>query len=110
MGARKETTARPVNLKDSRNSPSRPAKAQAELAAFRDQLRRLYFGNTRVAQQFRCGLLVFYAVTIAFIVGSAPKPGMGYSVKTNGTWRAVVNSAAWDDWLGLQGEIKAGPA
>jgi len=72
MGARKETTTRPVN--DSRNSSSRPAKAQAELAAFREQLSRLYFGDSRVAQQFRYGLLVFDAVTIAFIVGTSFLP------------------------------------
>jgi len=74
VGARKETTTRPVNLKDSRNSSSRPAKAQAELAAFREQLSRLYFGDSRVAQQFRYGLLVFDAVTIAFIVGTSFLP------------------------------------
>ena len=69
MGARKKTTTRPEKLKDSGNSPSRP-----ELAAFREQLSRLYFGNSRVAQQFRYGLLVFDAVTIAFIVGTSFLP------------------------------------
>jgi voltage-gated potassium channel len=40
----------------------------------RDQLSRLYFDKTRVAQQFRYGLLVFDAVTIAFIVGTSFLP------------------------------------
>jgi voltage-gated potassium channel len=74
MGTRKKTVARSAKLKDSRNSLSQPAKAQAELTAFREQLSRLYFGNSRVAQQFRYGLLVFDAVTIAFIVGTSFLP------------------------------------
>ena len=74
MGARKETTTKPATRKDSRSSSSPPAEPQAEKAAFRDQLSRLYFGKSRVAQQFRYGLLVFDAVTITFIVGTSFLP------------------------------------
>jgi voltage-gated potassium channel len=74
MGARKETTTKPAIRKDSRSSSSPPAESQAEKAAFRDQLSRLYFGKSRVAQQFRYGLLVFDAVTITFIVGTSFLP------------------------------------
>ena len=74
MDDSKETPTRPVNRNDSRNAPSRQAKTQAEIVAFREQLNRLYFGNSRVAQQFRYGLLVFDAVTIAFIVGTSFLP------------------------------------
>jgi voltage-gated potassium channel len=74
MGARKETTTKPATRKDSRSSSLPPAEAQAEKAAFRDQLSRLYFGKSRVAQQFRYGLLVFDAVTITFIVGTSFLP------------------------------------
>jgi voltage-gated potassium channel len=73
MGAKKQTTNRPVK-QNSRSSPSRLAEAQAETTAFRDQLSRLYFGKSRGAQQFRYGLLAFDAVTIAFIVGSSFMP------------------------------------
>ena len=74
MGARKETTTRPATRKDSRSSSSPPAEPQAEKATFRDQLSRLYFGKSRVAQQFRYGLLVFDALTITFIVGTSFLP------------------------------------
>ena len=74
MGARKETTTKPATRKDSRSSSLPPAEPQAEKAAFRDQLSRLYFGKSRVAQQFRYGLLVFDAVTITFIVGTSFLP------------------------------------
>lgn len=74
MGARKETTTKPATRKDSRSSSLPPAEPQAEKAAFRDQLSRLYFGKSRLAQQFRYGLLVFDAVTITFIVGTSFLP------------------------------------
>src|SRR6478752_6932766 len=74
MGARKETTTKPATRKDSRSSSLPPAEPQAEKAAFRDQLSRLYFGKSRVAQQFRYGLLVFDALTITFIVGTSFLP------------------------------------
>jgi voltage-gated potassium channel len=68
----KEATTR--SRKDAPSSPSQSAKAQAEMATVRDQLSRLYLGKSRVAQQFRYGLLVFDAVTIAFIVGTSFMP------------------------------------
>ena len=71
MGARKETTTRPVTRKDSLSSPFPPAEDHAETATLRDKLSRLYFGKSRLAQQFRYGLLVFDVVTIAFIVGTS---------------------------------------
>ena len=71
MGARKKGTTKPATQKDSRSSSSPPAEPRAETAAFRDQLSRLYFGKSRVAQQFRYGLLAFDAVTITFIVGTS---------------------------------------
>ena len=51
---------------------------------FRDQLSRLYFGKSRVAQQFRYGILVFDAVTITFIVGTSFLP-----------------RTTWLEWLGV---------
>jgi voltage-gated potassium channel len=74
MGVGKETTTGPANRTESRFSSSQPAEAQAKIAVFRDQLTRLYFGKTHAAQQFRYGLLVFDAVTIAFIVGTSFLP------------------------------------
>ena len=71
MGARKERTARPLTRKDSRSSSLRPAEAQAETTSFRDQLGRLYLGQSRVAHHFRYGLLIFDAVTIMFIIGTS---------------------------------------
>ena len=71
MGARKETTTRPVARKNSLSSPFRPAEDHAETATLRENLSRLYFGKSRLAQQFRYGLLVFDVVTIAFIVGTS---------------------------------------
>ena len=74
MGARKETTTRPATRKDSRSSSLPPAEPQAEKATFRDRLSRLYFGKSRVAQQFRYGLLIFDALTITFIIGTSFLP------------------------------------
>jgi voltage-gated potassium channel len=74
MSDRKDMATEPVTRKDSCSSPSQPAEPQAETVTFRDQLRRLYFGESRTAQQFRYGLLVVDAVTIAFIVGTSFLP------------------------------------
>ena len=74
MGAKKETTTRPATRKDSRSSSLPPAEPRAEKATLRDQLSRLYFGKSRVARQFRYGLLVFDALTITFIVGTSFLP------------------------------------
>ena len=69
MGARKETTARRVTRRN-----LRPIEDHADSATFRDQLSRLYFGKSHVAQKFRYALLAFDAVTIAFIVGTSFLP------------------------------------
>jgi Ion transport protein len=74
MSDRKDMATEPVTRKDSCSSPSQPAELQSETVTIRDQLRRLYFGESRTAQQFRYGLLVFDAVTIAFIVGTSFLP------------------------------------
>ena len=74
MSDRRETTTKPVTRKDSCSSPSQPGGFQNETVTFRDQLRRRYFGESRRAQQFRYGLLVFDAVTIAFIIGTSFMP------------------------------------
>lgn len=74
MGPRKETKTRPLNRKDARSSLSQPVEAQVEIATVRDQLSRLYFGTSHRARQFRYGLLVFDAVTIAFIVSTSFLP------------------------------------
>ena len=71
MGARKQ---RPATRKNSRSCSPPPAESHAEKATFHDQLSRLYFGKSRVAQQFRYGLLVFDALTITFIVGTSFLP------------------------------------
>jgi voltage-gated potassium channel len=70
----------------SRKNPPPPAlgptEGHAEIPSFRDRLRRLYFGESRLAQQFRYGLLVFDVVTIAFIIGTSFLP-----------------RATWVEWL-----------
>lgn len=43
-------------------------KDQGEAVALRRSLRSLYYGESRVAHRFRYGLLIFDAVTIAFII------------------------------------------
>ena len=67
MGARKKGTTKPATQKDSRSSSSPPAEPRAETAAFRDQLSRLYFGKSRVAQQFRYGLPITFIVGTSFL-------------------------------------------
>ena len=74
MAARKQTTTRSVALKGSLSSPLRPADDHAKAPTIRDQLSRLYFGKTRVADRFRYGLLVFDVVTLGFIVGTSFLP------------------------------------
>lgn len=74
MGVRKKTTAGSLTRRESRSSSLRPAEVQAETTSFRVQLGRLYFGQSRVAHQFRYGLLIFDAVTIMFIIGTSFLP------------------------------------
>ena len=74
MGAKKGTATNSLTRKDSRCPRSRAAEDHAEPTTLRDQLSQLYFGKSRLAQQFRYGLLVFDVVTIAFIVGTSFVP------------------------------------
>ena len=73
MGPRKNVT-RPATRKGSRSSSQPAVDAPTETTTFRDRLRHLYFGKSRVAQRFRYGLLIFDLVAIAFIVGTSFLP------------------------------------
>ena len=48
--------------------------------SFRGKLRRLYFGSSRTAQNFRIGLLVFEALIIAFFVAASFLPHNGWII------------------------------
>ena len=70
-GCQKETTTRPVTRKNHYPLHFDRLKITLRQLRFAINLSRLYFGKSRLAQQFRYGLLVFDVVTIAFIVGTS---------------------------------------
>ena len=74
MTARNETRTKSPLRKRSSSASSLPDKTQRKAASFRESLRDLYFGKSRVAHRFRYGLLVFDAVTIMFIVATSFMP------------------------------------
>jgi voltage-gated potassium channel len=62
------------SMSDTKETTTKPVTRKGGTVTFRDQLRHLYLGEIRTAQHFRYGLLVFDAVTIAFIIGTSFMP------------------------------------
>lgn len=74
MAAKRAMRRESADLLVARSSEELAKDNHSTVTPFRASLRNLYFGKSRVAHRFRYGLLVFDAVTIAFIIATSFVP------------------------------------